>query len=434
MAEPPLDYSTATKHAEDLAAIKAEPSLDYSTATEHAEDLAAVKVDRENNSMENLWSVLCKFLTRALHQACQCPRHLWSCQCPTGTCQCPMHLWNCQCPMHLWNCQCPTLGECENAAGAKIEEWAKDSGEKSQYYHEETLLKHKEMFDIMIRHKDGSPKEDTFLPWCRKIDALREEAPTPLPTPLGPWACAHSEDPPWFKILALDLLTYDVAPEQKSMQEWQIQRNTTTGEIKVTNYQRKRLKVILRKHLGHAKVAYFIFHHGIPELFKQRQTEPPNKAVLQSLLEDGMRWHASMLQSIVDQETHPHMSEARKLGAFNQGVWRMQRRVKQKEAWNRHHLGRQLAMGKGRQNRGKEGRQNRRKRNRGKRNRGKTRQRGRQNRGKRKSEEMSATEQQILQDFRHGKTWSTCVEARAKRMPPFRGEFNLSPSSNTTPH
>ena len=84
---------------------------------------------------------------------------------------------------------------------------------------------------------------------------------------------------------------------------------------------------MLRKNLGNAKVAWFIFNHGIPELFDMPlgKKRPP-QAPLQSMLEDAMRWHASMLVSIVERETDPCMDTPRKLADLDQAAWRQQRK------------------------------------------------------------------------------------------------------------
>jgi len=58
--------------------------------------------------------------------------------------------------------------------------------------------------------------------------------------------------------------------------------------------------------------------------------EAPSKAKLQSMLQDLMTWHASLLQSILDRPNHPGRSNARIPAALDQTEWRMHRR-EQKE-------------------------------------------------------------------------------------------------------
>ena len=105
-----------------------------------------------------------------------------------------------------------------------------------------------------------------------------------------------------FEALALDLLSNELVPEQKEQAKYQIRRDVETARIKITRIQHSWILYMLRKNMGHIKVPYFIFHHGIAELFyyspSRRTRNPPTEAQLQNMLEDGMHWHASMLQSI----------------------------------------------------------------------------------------------------------------------------------------
>ena len=95
---------------------------------------------------------------------------------------------------------------------AKIEEWSRRH-DKQTFLNEPALLKHKKMFDIMKYTKEGFAKENTFLPWCRKINKLRiQVASTATEHAESSTATEHAESPEdpetrWFKALALDLLS-----------------------------------------------------------------------------------------------------------------------------------------------------------------------------------------------------------------------------------
>jgi hypothetical protein len=65
--------------------------------------------------------------------------------------------------------------ECEGIAFQKISEWAAQQDNR-RFYNEPALLKHKQMFDIMIYNKEGFVKEFTFIAWCRKVHKLKIEA------------------------------------------------------------------------------------------------------------------------------------------------------------------------------------------------------------------------------------------------------------------
>ena len=102
---------------------------------------------------------------------------------------------------------------------------------------------------------------------------------------------------------------------------------------------------MLRKNLGHAKAAFFIFNHGIPELFDAPLREtPPREAEVQSMLEEAMHWYASMLQSILEHEEHPDMECARKLACLDQDEWRRGRQGTKRDAKQRLLQGSRLAM------------------------------------------------------------------------------------------
>ena len=63
----------------------------------------------------------------------------------------------------------------------------------------------------------------------------------------------------WFKSLALHLLSNDLFPEQLEDEKYRIRRDKKTGDMLVTQPQRSWINTMLRKSLGHAKVAVFIF-------------------------------------------------------------------------------------------------------------------------------------------------------------------------------
>ena len=84
---------------------------------------------------------------------------------------------------------------------------------------------------------------------------------------------------------------------------------------------------MLRKHIGSPHVAFFIFHHDLPELFDAPIAKrPPTRALLQNMLEKAMTWHASMLHSILKKKNRPGSAEARKFGALYEGTWRRLRK------------------------------------------------------------------------------------------------------------
>ena len=113
--------------------------------------------------------------------------------------------------------------------------------------------------------------------------------------------------------------------------------------------------------------------------------------MLQNMLEELMTWHASLLQSILEHQNHSDMANARKLAALDQNMWRMQRRERKLEAEQQMFQGSRLQEER--------------------------------DSGKRKFEDMSATEQQVLEDFETDKIRKRHAQACAKKLPCFRGKM-----------
>jgi len=166
------------------------------------------------------------------------------------------------------------------------------------------------MLDIMSCNKEGLPKRNIFIQWCRRVQSHNEAVPSSDPVDI-------------FKSLALDLLSNDLKPEQR-IDISKIVKDAKTGEIHVTTKQRSWINSILRKNLGHARVAFYIFKHGVPDLFNLPfRRQAPTRALLQSMLQDFMTWHASLLDSILRRPNHPGRANARMLAALGQTKWWM---------------------------------------------------------------------------------------------------------------
>jgi len=186
------------------------------------------------------------------------------------------------------------------------------------FYDVPALLLHKQMWDIMSRNKEGLAKENMFIEWCRRVQKHTEAPSTAVPS---------TDTEHVFKSLALDLLSNDLTPEQRRNPAYKVIKDKKTGAISVTTKQRSWINVILRKNLGHARVAYYIFNHGVPRLFNLPfRRKAPTKRMLQSMLQDLMTWHASLLYSILERPNHPGRANARMLAALGQTEWWMHRR------------------------------------------------------------------------------------------------------------
>ena len=224
-------------------------------------------------------------------------------------------------------------GACQDIVCEKFSEWAEQLVGKA-YYDEPSMRRSNQLWDVISRNKDGSAKEKTFNEWCKRVQGHTEAAST-----------ASADTPEervsnCFRSLAFDVLTNDLTPAQRRETKYKIRINKITGEGQITTPQRGFINAILRKNLGDAKVAQFIWHHGLPLPLKRKAT---SKAMLAHMFEELMIWHASLLQNILERDNHPDMGTARKLADLDQKRWREDRRKRKMETKQRMVQGSRLA-------------------------------------------------------------------------------------------
>ena len=177
----------------------------------------------------------------------------------------------------------------------KMAKYSSRTSNGKPFYDDAALALNKRLWDLMSRDKMGSPKENMFIEWCNKCKE-----------------CGS------FKSLALNMLACDLTPEQQHEAKYRISKD---GNI--ASPQRSWINSMLRKHLGDPKVAYYIFHHGLPGLldFSLRE-EVFSKAMLRILVEEFMTWHVSLLQSILEHRNHPNMLNAQMQSSLGQKKWK----------------------------------------------------------------------------------------------------------------
>ena len=90
-----------------------------------------------------------------------------------------------------------------------LERWAASEG-KFTYYGDDELHLHKQMWDILTRHKDGTPKEHDFIAACRRIANHRAY---PEIAAARITATELDEKTASFRSLALDMLTNDLTQD-----------------------------------------------------------------------------------------------------------------------------------------------------------------------------------------------------------------------------
>ncbi len=324
------EHGTATEHTRPSRAPTLEPSraptLECNAETQWYRKEA--QEDRANEDMVHLTLQLAQFLVDVMRELYCSPRAQY---------------------------------DCEDIVCDKITDWASasDSSQVARYGEDELEL-HKKMWDVMTREKDGKPKEHQYDVWCRRIAVAKETA-------IRSAATEHADDKSAYYNFARDVFAHELTPEQEDNPKYKLREGKS-----ITTQQRGLINVLLRKSVGDARVAFYIFEHGVPVfLDPPRFGTPPTTALLQSMLDDFMTWHASLLHWLLEQQSHPFTSTAQKLSALDQREFNIHRRRLKAEARQQLREGEHLVALR--------------------------------DKGKRNFEDMSATEQQTLEHFEHGK-------------------------------
>ena len=170
----------------------------------------------------------------------------------------------------------------------------------------------------MITNKEGAPKEHSFVDWCRKAALHRKNAANN--------AATEHADP--FRIMVEDIVANNLTPAQRKNPKYKLREGKA-----ISSQLRSLVNVLLRKNLGDAKVAFYIFENGIPTLLDADMLKQPLHAGtryaswdIETMLEELMRWHASLLQWLDERQNHPNTIMARKLSDPNEKNWQEWRR------------------------------------------------------------------------------------------------------------
>ena len=215
--------------------------------------------------------------------------------------------------------------EIEDMIFEKLLDWLENPREDASYGNSE-LEVHDKLWSVMKTDKDGAPKEHSFVDWCRKIALHRKEfiaaknAATEHADIAANNAATEHADP--FRIMVKDIFANELTAEQKNNPKYKLRENAT-----IPQPLRSLVQVILRKNLGDAKVASFIFECGIPTVLDaDLLSHPLQRANMETILEELMMWHASLLQWLDKRQNHPNTIIARKLSDPNEKLWQAYRR------------------------------------------------------------------------------------------------------------
>jgi hypothetical protein len=290
------------------------------SATEHAESqqtMQAAQADRADDSMDNLALKLAEFLAAVLLTAWCVPR------CGHATEQAASWI----------GYRCIPTGElhvdCMDIVFQEMATWSQRH--EGHGYSRPELLLHNRMWYIMTRNQAGPYKTaqqaitaQSFAYWCRRVVACKTSSTATGHAEEDSTATEHGEGSASFRALAEDILTNDLTETQMQDPKCKLREGKA-----LTRQQRSLINVILRRHLGDARVAWFLFNQPIPRLLDlPMQPDARTQALLQNMLEEFMIWYASLLQSIIDPNNHPAVVLANRLPDLGQHEWSKQRRQK----------------------------------------------------------------------------------------------------------
>ena len=281
--------------------------------------------------------------------------------------------------------------------------------------HTASVAKLSKLIDIMMLHKDGSPKDaNETLAFMRRSAKIREEL------------LATSSDNATERVESRDnaterveldtdevslcyrrfgrsLLTHDLWPHQKPDRKYRL-RNKFEGDTYLSTFQRSFIDNLLRKFLGDKRVAFLIWQHGIPSIAdmghaterpgRGHATERPGRVLdmgmLQSGLDECLQWYSCLANDIVVHQTQEGFDA--QLSASSLDEQERQRQQTRREALQKARDALRLgaALAKERDDK------------------------------KRSYDEMNDDEQKTLEDYETGRTERAKQEVTQTKMKPFR--------------
>ena len=198
--------------------------------------------------------------------------------------------------------------------------------------HTASIKKLAEIIDIMVMHKDGSPKDaNATLQFMRRCAGIRDELLlSRLDREQIPWCrnprgdmCVELDEADvslCYQWLGRNLLTHDLRTHQQNDRRYR-PRNNFEGDTFLSTFQRSFVGNMLRKNLGDQKVATLIWQHGLPSIAVSRATRPPGAfkvldlRMLQSSLHDCLQWYITLANDILVHQTQPEFDVHLSLGS-----------------------------------------------------------------------------------------------------------------------
>jgi len=169
--------------------------------------------------------------------------------------------------------------------------------------HTASVPKLSELIDIMMLHKDGSPKNaNETLAFMRRAAKIREELRATASDNATERVELHENDVSLcYRRFGRILLTHDLLPHQKEDKRYRLQ-NKSKGDESLSGFQRSFTDNMLRKFLGDKRVAFLIWQHGIPSVAHQPirvNTKELDMGMLQSGLDECLQWYSCLANDIL---------------------------------------------------------------------------------------------------------------------------------------
>ena len=158
---------------------------------------------------------------------------------------------------------------------------------------------------------------------------------------------------------------------------------------------------MLFKFLGDKKVAIAIWQHGLPSIAEERPRTKVSMAMLQSRLDQCLRWYIDLANDIVSHQTQEGIDAARAASSKDEQERQQQqkRREDLQKAQSAFKLGQALAR--------------------------------QRDHGKRKLEDMDEDEQKLLNDYDTGRAQAKKQAKTTKKLKPFRCQLGSTDEDAT---
>ena len=301
--------------------------------------------------------------------------------------------------------------------------------------HTASVAKLSKLIDIMMLHKNGSPKDaNETLTFMRRLAKIREEIRATSSdnatervesSDNGTERVESSANATergeldeeqvslCYRRFGRSLLTHDLLPHQKQDKKYCL-RNNFDGDTHLSTFQRSFINNLLHKFLGDKKVAFLIWQHGIPSIAdmghaterpgRGHATERPGRVLdmgmLQTGLDECLQWYTCLANAVVVHQTQEGFDA--QLSASSLDEQERQRQQTRREALQkaRDALRRGAALAKERDDR------------------------------KRSYDEMNDAEQLCLEDFETGRTKKQKQRSTTPKLKTFRCKLQINDCMN----